>query len=104
MLIRAIYDVKGIDMGTGLVRYKAEVDFDGRELTRGYLDKQDLDAIMKVGERARMIVEGFDGLWIKNFGLDDKLGRLELKDKFFLDESLKDRKQQTCFLVILKFC
>lgn len=47
VLIRAIYDVKGIDMGTGLVRYKAEVDFDGRELTRGYLDKQDLDAIMK---------------------------------------------------------
>lgn len=52
VLIRAIYDVKGIDMGTGLVRYKAEVDFDGRELTRGYLDKQDLDAIMKVGSRA----------------------------------------------------
>ncbi|KAG7174511.1 Zinc transporter 9-like, partial [Homarus americanus] len=24
VLIRAIYDVKGIDMGTGLVRYKAE--------------------------------------------------------------------------------
>ncbi|KAK4296232.1 hypothetical protein Pmani_031261 [Petrolisthes manimaculis] len=46
VLIRAIYDVKGIDMGTGLVRYKAEVDFDGRELTRGYLDKQDLEALL----------------------------------------------------------
>lgn len=49
MLIRAIYDVKGIDMGTGLVRYKAEVDFDGRELTRAYLDQQDLEALLKVG-------------------------------------------------------
>ena len=48
VMIRAIYDVKGIDMGTGLVRYKAEVDFDGRELTRGYIDKQDLEVLLKV--------------------------------------------------------
>ena len=27
-------------MGNDTVRYKAEVDFDGRELTRTYLDKQ----------------------------------------------------------------
>ena len=47
-MIRAIYDVKGIDMGTGLVRYKAEVDFDGRELTWGYIDKQDLEVLLKV--------------------------------------------------------
>ncbi|CAG7838386.1 unnamed protein product [Allacma fusca] len=39
VMIRAIHDVKGIDMGNSLVRYKAEVDFDGRELTRAYLDK-----------------------------------------------------------------
>ena len=32
-----VYDVKGIDMGNGLVRYKAEIDFDGRELARSYL-------------------------------------------------------------------
>ena len=51
VLIRAIYDVKGIDMGTGLVRYKAEVDFDGRELTRFYLDQQDLEALLKVGRK-----------------------------------------------------
>jgi len=33
-------------MGNDTVRFKAEVDFDGRELTRTYLDKQDLDQLM----------------------------------------------------------
>ncbi|XP_005188576.1 proton-coupled zinc antiporter SLC30A9, mitochondrial isoform X2 [Musca domestica] len=48
VMIRAIHDVKGIDMGNSLVRYKAEMDFDGRELTRSYLDKQDLNELLKV--------------------------------------------------------
>lgn len=73
IMIRAIHDVKGIDMGSSLVRYKvnfdlffhsfhnslhnskfdnefsqAEVDFDGRELTRLYLDKQDLNQLLEV--------------------------------------------------------
>lgn len=46
--VRAIHDVKGIDMGNHLVRYKAELDFDGRELTRSYLDKHDLIAMLEV--------------------------------------------------------
>ena len=49
-MIRALHDVKGIDIGTGLVRYKAEVDFDGRELTRAYLDKQDTAVLLQVGK------------------------------------------------------
>lgn len=48
IMIRAIHDVKGIDMGNNLVRYKAELDFDGRELSRVYLDKQDLNALLDV--------------------------------------------------------
>ena len=48
VMIRAIHDVKGIDMGNSLIRYKAEVDFDGRELTRSYLDKQDLNLLLDV--------------------------------------------------------
>lgn len=48
VMIRAIHDVKGIDIGNSLVRYKAEMDFDGRELTRSYLDKQDLNELLKV--------------------------------------------------------
>ncbi|XP_049543197.1 zinc transporter 9 [Anopheles darlingi] len=47
IMIRAIHDVKGIDMGNSLVRYKAEMDFDGRELTRVYLDKQDLNTLLE---------------------------------------------------------
>ena len=47
-MIRAIHDVKGIDMGSGFVRYKAEVDFDGRELTRRYLEKTDVQALLRV--------------------------------------------------------
>ncbi|XP_063704912.1 proton-coupled zinc antiporter SLC30A9, mitochondrial [Culicoides brevitarsis] len=47
IMIRAIHDVKGIDMGNTLVRYKAEMDFDGRELTRVYLDKLDLNALLE---------------------------------------------------------
>lgn len=48
VMIRAIHDVKGIDMGNYLVRYKAELDFDGRELTRAYLDKKDLNELLDV--------------------------------------------------------
>lgn len=48
VMIRAIHDVKGIDMGSSLVRYKAEMDFDGRELTKSYLDQQDLSALLEV--------------------------------------------------------
>lgn len=51
VMIRAIHDVKGIDMGNSLVRYKAEMDFDGRELTRSYLDKQDLNELLKVSRQ-----------------------------------------------------
>lgn len=48
VMIRAIHDVKGIDMGNCLVRYKAELDFDGRQLAKSYLDKQDLTKLLEV--------------------------------------------------------
>ncbi|XP_013788210.2 zinc transporter 9-like isoform X2 [Limulus polyphemus] len=47
VMIRAIHDVKATDMGNSVVRYKAEVDFDGRELTTSYLDSQDLDKMLQ---------------------------------------------------------
>ena len=47
-----MYDVKGIDMGNGLVRYKAEIDFDGRELARSYLVRQNMPALL---EEVKMI-------------------------------------------------
>ena len=46
-MVRQLLDVKGIDMGNGIIRYKAEVDVDGRELARYYLTKIDIDQMMK---------------------------------------------------------
>ena len=47
-MIRAIHDVKATDLGLSKVRFKAEVDFDGRVVTRSYLEKQDIDQILNV--------------------------------------------------------
>ncbi|KDR19826.1 Zinc transporter 9 [Zootermopsis nevadensis] len=57
VMIRAIHDVKGIDMGNSLVRYKAELDFDGRELSRSYLDKQDLNILLEEVQKMKNIDE-----------------------------------------------
>lgn len=35
-------------MGLSKVRFKAEVDFDGRVVTRSYLERQDIDQILNV--------------------------------------------------------
>uniref|UniRef100_A0A8I3WAX5 Solute carrier family 30 member 9 n=1 Tax=Callithrix jacchus TaxID=9483 RepID=A0A8I3WAX5_CALJA len=45
--VRAIHDVKATDLGLGKVRFKAEVDFDGRVVTRSYLEKQDFDQMLQ---------------------------------------------------------
>nr|KAF6502670.1 solute carrier family 30 member 9 [Molossus molossus] len=45
--VRAIHDVKTTDLGLGKVRFKAEVDFDGRVVTRSYLEKQDFDQMLQ---------------------------------------------------------
>lgn len=47
VLIRAIHDVKATDLGNGVVRYKAEVDVDGRELSRKYLEKINLMELLE---------------------------------------------------------
>lgn len=47
VLIRAIHDVKATDLGNGVVRYKAEVDVDGRELSRKYLEKINLNELLE---------------------------------------------------------
>lgn len=49
VMIRAIHDVKATDLGNNVIRYKAEVDIDGRQLTRHYLDTVDLENLLEVG-------------------------------------------------------
>lgn len=56
-MIRGIYDVKGMDLGENLVRYKAEIDFDGAELTRLYLDRMDLNVLLATVNRISNIDE-----------------------------------------------
>lgn len=46
-MVRALHDVKATDMGGKFIRFKAEVDFDGKELTRSYLDKVDVESLAK---------------------------------------------------------
>ena len=45
---RSIHDVKATDMGADTVRFKAEVNFDGREVARMHVDMLDLEKLMKV--------------------------------------------------------
>ncbi|XP_041358858.1 zinc transporter 9-like [Gigantopelta aegis] len=44
-MIRSLHDVKATEMG-GQVRFKAEVDFDGKEITRAYLYKLDMEQLL----------------------------------------------------------
>ncbi|KAL0883959.1 hypothetical protein ABMA27_016015 [Loxostege sticticalis] len=82
-MIRAIHDVKGIDIGSNLIRYKAEVDFDGRALTRSYLEKHDLNLLLEDMKKIETIddVEAF--LLKHGENIVDMLGgeidRIELK-------------------------
>lgn len=49
-MFRTIHDVKATDVGGRHVRFKAEVDFDGREITRYYLEQQDLEKMLQVNQ------------------------------------------------------
>ncbi|GIY11571.1 zinc transporter 9 [Caerostris darwini] len=57
VMIRAIHDVKATDMGNNYVRYKAEIDIDGRQLTRNYLDSQDLESLLEEMKKLKSIEE-----------------------------------------------
>ncbi|XP_049807980.1 zinc transporter 9 isoform X2 [Schistocerca nitens] len=83
VMVRAIHDVKGIDIGNFLVRYKAELDFDGRELTRSYLDKQDLNALLEEVKEMKNIDELENFLLKHGENIVDMMGgeidRIEMK-------------------------
>lgn len=51
-VIRGVYDVKATQTGYSELKFKAEIDFDGREITRVYLEKNDLE---KLQEELKMI-------------------------------------------------
>ncbi|KAG4071467.1 hypothetical protein HA402_011621 [Bradysia odoriphaga] len=45
-IIKSIHEVRGIDMGNNQVRYKAEIDINGRELSKLYLDGLNMDEML----------------------------------------------------------
>jgi zinc transporter 9 len=47
VMIRSIHDIKATDMGADTVRFKAEVNFDGREVARAHVSRLDLEAMLK---------------------------------------------------------
>ncbi len=47
------------------MRYKAEVDFDGRELTRSYIVKQDLQTILEEVQNMKTI-ENLETFFLKH--------------------------------------
>ncbi|KAJ8398934.1 hypothetical protein AAFF_G00418420 [Aldrovandia affinis] len=55
--VRAIHDVKATDIGLSKVRFKAEVDFDGRVVTRSYLEKQDIEQILTDIQQVKTLEE-----------------------------------------------
>ena len=48
IMVRSIHDVKATDMGGQTVMFKAEADIDGREITRSYLEKIDIEKLLEV--------------------------------------------------------
>ncbi|XP_070554265.1 proton-coupled zinc antiporter SLC30A9, mitochondrial-like isoform X2 [Ptychodera flava] len=55
VMVRGVHDIKATDMGVNTVRFKAEVDFDGREITKSYLDELDVQQLLQE-------VQSFDSL------------------------------------------
>lgn len=47
IMVRSIHDVKATEMGADTVRFKAEINFDGREITRRHLSRKDLPKLLK---------------------------------------------------------
>ena len=55
-LYRSIHDVKATDMGADTVRFKAEVNFDGREIAKIVINQLDLEKVVKV--RTKVLLYG----------------------------------------------
>lgn len=47
IMVRSIHDVKATEMGADTVRFKAEINFDGREITRVHLNRLDFDMLLR---------------------------------------------------------
>ena len=82
IMVRMVQDVKGIDMGNGIVRYKAEVDIDGRELAKYYLRKNNMPHLLEE---------------IKNIHSEQELELFLLKHGENIVDCLGEQVRKKCF-------
>jgi len=47
IMVRSIHDVKATEIGADTIRFKAEINFDGRELTRAHINRVDLGILLQ---------------------------------------------------------
>lgn len=47
IMVRSIHDVKATELGADTVRFKAEINFDGREITRRHLSRKETAQLLK---------------------------------------------------------
>jgi zinc transporter 9 len=53
VMVRSIHDIKAVDLGANTIRFKAEVNFDGREVARAHVNKLDLEELLMKVSRLR---------------------------------------------------
>jgi zinc transporter 9 len=46
-VVRSVHDIKATDLGADSVRFKAEINFDGREVARLHINRLDMEALLK---------------------------------------------------------
>lgn len=57
IVVRSIHDVKATEMGADVVRFKAEVNFDGREITRCHLNRVDMELLLEEVQKLTTVQE-----------------------------------------------
>ncbi|KAJ7379538.1 hypothetical protein OS493_015330 [Desmophyllum pertusum] len=57
IVVRSLHDVKATEMGADVVRFKAEVNFDGREITRCHLNRVDMELLLEEVQKLTTVPE-----------------------------------------------
>lgn len=57
IVVRSIHDVKATELGADVVRFKAEVNFDGREITRCHLNRVDMELLLEEVQKLTTVPE-----------------------------------------------
>lgn len=73
-IILSLHDVKALDLGADVIRFKAEVNFDGKELARVYIDRQNVKSLLAEVQTYKTEQEFYDFLLYHGEQIVDTLG------------------------------